>query len=69
MKIIIYTVTYEFVAGKYTALKIDRKIEEPRYTHAVIDGFEYKLVPTYDMPLCIGIEAQGGFLGKKVEIR
>lgn len=64
-----YTVTYEFVAGKYTVLKLDRKIEEPRYTHAVIDGVAYKLVPTYDMPLCIGIEAQGGFLGKKVEIR
>lgn len=63
-----YTVVYEFVVGKYTVLKLDRKIEERRYSHVCIDGKHYALVPTYDMPLCIGIEANGGFVGKTVAV-
>ena len=63
-----YTVVYELVAGKYTALKLDREIEERRYSHVWIDGKHYALVPVYDMPLCIGIEANGGFIGKTVTV-
>lgn len=63
-----YTVVYEFVAGKYTVLKLDREIEEHWYSHVCIDGKSYTLIPMYDMPLCIGIEANGCFTGKEVKI-
>ena len=64
-----YAVIYEFVAGKYTAIQLDRKIEERSYSRIVVDGSKYPIVPTYDMGTCIGIEAQGGFVGKSVELK
>lgn len=32
-----------------------------------IDGIEYDIVPVYDFPGYIAIEAKGNFKGKKVE--
>lgn len=62
-----YTVVSEFKTGRYTVLKLDRAIEEKHYTRYRIDGYDYAIVPVYDLPLHIAIDADGMFKGKTVE--
>jgi hypothetical protein len=57
----------EFVINQYTILTLDGEMPKKCYSKYVIDGKEYAIVPLYDMPNCIAIEAGGGFVGKTVE--
>lgn len=57
----------EFQIGKYTVLGLDKPITARAYRRYRIDGKVYEIVPVYDAPKCIAIEAEGSFLGKTVE--
>ena len=62
-----YTIVSTFKAGRYTVMKLDREINEKHFTKYRIDGHEYPVVPVYDLPLHIAIDADGEFKGKTVE--
>lgn len=64
---VVYTIVSSFKAGRYTVLKLDRNINEKHYSKYRIDGREYPIVPVYDLPLHIAIEADGAYEGKTVE--
>ena len=53
--------------GKYTTLELDEGTPMQPYHKYCIDGREYDIVPVYDMPNHIAVEAEGDFLGKTVE--
>lgn len=60
-------VIYEFRIKNYTVLGLEGGVPMKAHNRYVIDGGEYTIVPVYDMPGCIAIEADGSFLGKEVE--
>ena len=57
----------EFAIDKYIILTLDGEKPKRGYSKYVIDGKQYVIVPIYDMPKCIAIEASGHFIGKTVE--
>lgn len=62
-----YTVVSEFKAGKYAVLELDRPISEINYTNFRVNGIIFNIVPVYDLPKHIAIEATDDFVGKEVE--
>lgn len=62
-----YTVNSCWKVGKYNVLTMDNDLPLSSYTKCIIDGNEYKLVPTYDLPKSIAIEGNGDYKGKRVE--
>lgn len=61
-------VVYEFQAGKYTVLKLDRAITAKNYSKYIIKGKQYDIVPVYDMKNCIAIQCSDSFLGESVGV-
>lgn len=59
----------EFQVDKYKVLGLDGELPTKEYSHYKIDGNIYGIVPLYDMPNCIAIEASGIFSGKTVEFQ
>jgi hypothetical protein len=53
--------------GKYAALELSDDLPMNSYTKYRIAGKIYNIVPVYDLPRHIAIEAQGDFVGKTVE--
>ncbi len=53
--------------GKYAALELSDDLPMNNYTKYRIAGKIYNIVPVYDLPRHIAIEAQGFFVGKTVE--
>lgn len=60
-------VVSEWKIGKYVALELDQDLPMKAYHKYRIDGADYDIVPVYDLPMHIAIEAEGSFLGKSVE--
>ena len=60
-------VVSELHVRNYVALALDGEIPRKEHNRYIIEGVEYNIVPVYDMPRCIGIEAEGSFIGKEVE--
>lgn len=60
-------VVSEWKIGKYTALELDQSPPIKPYHKYRIDGTDYDIVPVYDMPNHIAVEAESSFLGKTVE--
>lgn len=61
------TIVSEWKLGKYTVLELSQKPPKTHYAKYRIDGSEYDIVPVYDLPGHIAIEAKGKFQGKTVE--
>ena len=57
----------QWAVGKYMVLEIDQGLPMKPYQKYRIDGKEYDIVPVYDLPDSIAIEAKGDFAGKTVE--
>ena len=57
----------EFAIDKYIIFTLDGEKPKRGYSKYVIDGKPYSIVPVYDMPNCIAVEASGHFVGKTVE--
>lgn len=57
----------QWSVGKYVVLEIDQGLPMRPYKKYRIDGKEYDIVPVYDLPGSIAIEANGDFVGKTVE--
>lgn len=61
------TIVSECELGKYSLLQLDQNPPKNHYTKYRIDGVEYDIVPVYDLPGHIAIEAKGKFQGKTVD--
>lgn len=57
----------QWTVGKYIVLEIDQELPMKTYKKYRINGKEYDIVPVYDFPGNIAIEAEGDFVGKTVE--
>lgn len=57
----------QWTVGKYAVLEMDQGFPMKAYKKYRIDGKEYDIVPVYDFPGNIAIEAEGDFVGKTVE--
>lgn len=57
----------QWTVGKYLVLEIDHELPMKTYKKYRINGKEYDIVPVYDFPGNIAIEAEGDFVGKTVE--
>ncbi len=62
-----YKIISEWNVNKYKVLQLDKDINEKAYNKYFIDGICYSIVPVYDLPRNIAIEANGEFTGKTVE--
>ncbi len=58
-------IIYEFQVNNYHVMKVERMPTTP-FSKVTINDITYNLVPVYDMPYCIAIEANGKFLGMNV---
>ncbi len=52
---------------QYVLLTLDRPIEERAYDMIEIEGKQYDIVPSYDIP-GIAIQAEGSFVGQKARL-
>lgn len=57
----------QWSVGKYTVLEVEHELPMTPYKKYRINGKEYEIVPVYDLPNSIAIEAKGDFTGKIVE--
>lgn len=57
----------QWSVGKYTVLEVEHELPMKPYKKYRINGKEYEIVPVYDLPNSIAIEAKGDFTGKTVE--
>ena len=62
-------VVSEFSIGGYKVLTLDDSVPNRGYREYVIDGKSFGIVPLYDIPNSIAIEANGSFVGKTVEFK
>lgn len=62
-----HKVLSEWKIGKYTILELNQETPMKPYHKYCIDGVYYEIVPVYDMPRCIAIEAHDSYVGKAVE--
>lgn len=62
-----YMVNACWKVGNYNVLTLNKDLPLSSYTKCRIEGKEYKLVPTYDLPKSIVIKGNGDYEGKRVE--
>lgn len=62
-------VVSEFSIGGYKVLTLDGAVPNRGYREYVIGGETFGIVPLYDIPNSIAIEAKDSFVGKTVEFK